>query len=363
MNDRMQQKRATAARWAAVNPILYDGQLGIETDTGVLKWGDGVTHWLDLPIAFASRYLPLLGTAEDSHKLGGHNASEFMMASAAAGFLPATGKAVDADLLDGQDSSVFATNSTVDGRTLQASATRKLVSHWGSGTTFPLVGVLQGDTFKRSDVGTNGSYWLYSGGTSGVSGWVHKGPIVCTSTTRPPSSVCYPGLHIYETDTKAEASYDGTNWGYSPVGGDCLYKPVDGATINAPAGGNLAIPMGNAVYTTPDVTQSADKASWTLNRGGVWTLSGGYRTLASATGGVRNVINFGDIAGNPFYQTDAPTVAGQPFDLSGSMTRRFPANQTISCIIFAGAATTIDTSAGSTGGNARNFFSAVFLRP
>jgi hypothetical protein len=361
MNDRMQQKRATAARWAAVNPILYDGQLGIETDTGVLKWGDGVTHWLDLPIAFAARYLPLLGTAEDSYKLGGHNASEFMMASAAAGFLPATGKAVDADLLDGQDSSVFATNSTVDGRTLQASATRKLVSHWGSGTTFPTVGVLQGDTFKRSDVGTNGSYWLYSGGTSGVSGWVHKGPIVCTSTTRPPSSVCYPGLHIYETDTKAEASYDGTNWGYSPVGGDCFYRPVDGATLNAPATANYAIPMGQAINTTPDVTQSADKTTFTLLRGGVWALSAGYRTIAPTTGQLRNVINFSDGASTPLNQNDAPTVAGQPFDISVSLIRRFPVNQTVAVVAFMGAAVALDTAANA--GNLRNFFSAVFLRP
>jgi hypothetical protein len=363
MNDRMQQKRASAARWAAVNPVLHDGQLGIETDTGVLKWGDGVTHWLDLPIAFASRYLPLLGIAEDSHKLGGHNASEYMLASAASGFLPATGKAVDADLLDGQDSSVFATNATVDGRTLQASATRKLVSHWGSGTTFPSVGVLQGDTFKRSDVGTNGSYWLYSGGTSGVFGWVHKGPIVCTSTTRPASSVCYAGLHIYETDTKAEASYDGTNWAYSPVGGDCFYKPVDAASLPLPSAANYAIPMGNAVYTTPDVSQSADKTTFTLLRGGVWDLSGGYRAINPA-GGVRYVINISDGTLNPFTQNDTTSVATNPVDLSVALTRRFAANQTICVVAFTnGAATTIDTAAGAAAGNARNYFSAVFLRP
>jgi hypothetical protein len=98
MNDRMQQKRAPAARWAVVDPILFDGQLGIETDTGVIKVGDGVSTWSNLPIAFSSQYLPVLGAAADSHKLGGHDPSYF---------LPASGKAADSDLLDGLDSTAF----------------------------------------------------------------------------------------------------------------------------------------------------------------------------------------------------------------------------------------------------------------
>ena len=37
-----------AANWAAVNPILAEGELGIITDTKGYKIGDGVTHWNDL---------------------------------------------------------------------------------------------------------------------------------------------------------------------------------------------------------------------------------------------------------------------------------------------------------------------------
>lgn len=51
----VKHRRATAAAWALVNPILKLGQLGIETD-GLLtspkfKIGNGVTAWNTLPYA------------------------------------------------------------------------------------------------------------------------------------------------------------------------------------------------------------------------------------------------------------------------------------------------------------------------
>lgn len=44
----IQFRRATAAKAAADNVVLDDGEPGFETDTGKLKVGDGVTHWNDL---------------------------------------------------------------------------------------------------------------------------------------------------------------------------------------------------------------------------------------------------------------------------------------------------------------------------
>jgi hypothetical protein len=35
--------------WSEANPVLLAGQLGIESDTGYLKWGNGHTSWNDLP--------------------------------------------------------------------------------------------------------------------------------------------------------------------------------------------------------------------------------------------------------------------------------------------------------------------------
>lgn len=42
-------RRGLAAEWASTNPILSDGEPGVETDTRKMKIGDDVTHWNDLP--------------------------------------------------------------------------------------------------------------------------------------------------------------------------------------------------------------------------------------------------------------------------------------------------------------------------
>jgi hypothetical protein len=44
----IQLRRDTAADWVAKNPALHQGELGIETDTGKAKLGDGVTAWNSL---------------------------------------------------------------------------------------------------------------------------------------------------------------------------------------------------------------------------------------------------------------------------------------------------------------------------
>ena len=41
-------RRDTAANWQSVNPVLAQGELGVETDTGKAKLGDGTTAWNDL---------------------------------------------------------------------------------------------------------------------------------------------------------------------------------------------------------------------------------------------------------------------------------------------------------------------------
>lgn len=43
--DRIQNRRGTASQWTSVNPTLLSGELGVETDTGKLKVGDGSTAW------------------------------------------------------------------------------------------------------------------------------------------------------------------------------------------------------------------------------------------------------------------------------------------------------------------------------
>lgn len=68
----------TAANWTAKNPVLLDGELGVETDTTFFKIGDGATAWTSLKYVTSksavydsvgrridTSYLPLSGGDND----------------------------------------------------------------------------------------------------------------------------------------------------------------------------------------------------------------------------------------------------------------------------------------------------------
>jgi hypothetical protein len=46
----VQLRRANSTEWAAYNPILKDGEPGLDPVAGVLKFGDGISAWADLPV-------------------------------------------------------------------------------------------------------------------------------------------------------------------------------------------------------------------------------------------------------------------------------------------------------------------------
>lgn len=52
----IQLRHDTAATWTSINPLLASGELGVETDTGRVKVGDGATTWTALNY-FGSRVL------------------------------------------------------------------------------------------------------------------------------------------------------------------------------------------------------------------------------------------------------------------------------------------------------------------
>jgi len=49
-----QMRRGTAALWTSTNSVLLAGQFGYETDTSLLKVGDGSTAWNSLPYIAAN---------------------------------------------------------------------------------------------------------------------------------------------------------------------------------------------------------------------------------------------------------------------------------------------------------------------
>lgn len=72
------QRGGTAAEWSTANPVLAARELGVTTDTRIIKIGDGVNAWNDLDVAFDGRYLPLSGTAANSELLEGISADSFL---------------------------------------------------------------------------------------------------------------------------------------------------------------------------------------------------------------------------------------------------------------------------------------------
>ena len=49
MAVKLQIRRGTAAQWVSANTVLAEGELGLETDTGFIKVGDGSTAWSSVP--------------------------------------------------------------------------------------------------------------------------------------------------------------------------------------------------------------------------------------------------------------------------------------------------------------------------
>lgn len=65
MANRIQLRRGTASQWTTTNPVLAQGEPGIETDTGKQKFGNGVTAWSGLPYASQGPAGPA-GPADDA---------------------------------------------------------------------------------------------------------------------------------------------------------------------------------------------------------------------------------------------------------------------------------------------------------
>lgn len=78
MYAKLRPRRSTKSEWELINPVLKEGEMGIEVpDTGVgsglskFKIGDGYTNWSDLPYAFDATAADAIygGTVTVSHDI------------------------------------------------------------------------------------------------------------------------------------------------------------------------------------------------------------------------------------------------------------------------------------------------------
>lgn len=77
MANRIQFRRDTAANWATYDPVLADGEIGIERDTQRFKLGDGVSKWSALPYSSTTlksdpeQFLALIDVVDTAYDVNG----------------------------------------------------------------------------------------------------------------------------------------------------------------------------------------------------------------------------------------------------------------------------------------------------
>lgn len=62
----LRHRRALAADWTSDNPVLEDGQFGVETDTLKVKFGDGTTAWNSLGYLYGAALAHAAATVADT---------------------------------------------------------------------------------------------------------------------------------------------------------------------------------------------------------------------------------------------------------------------------------------------------------
>jgi len=65
----IQHRRGTAAQWTSANTVLLVGEIGVETDTGQFKIGDGSTAWASL--GYSGGGEPAITSAEKTYTIPG----------------------------------------------------------------------------------------------------------------------------------------------------------------------------------------------------------------------------------------------------------------------------------------------------
>ena len=119
MSVRIQFRRGTAAEWTAINPVLAEGELGLETNTSLIKIGDGVTAWTSLSYALISGTVgdgliteaKLASNAVTNTKIANNAVSQTKLASDLSGVTICTSTTRPGSPFTGQ--TIFETNTTL----------------------------------------------------------------------------------------------------------------------------------------------------------------------------------------------------------------------------------------------------------
>ena len=79
LKARIQLKKDTSEAWHINNPVLLDGEAGYESDTNLMKVGDGIHRWLELDYmnSGATAIASTANYAINAGALGGTSAADW----------------------------------------------------------------------------------------------------------------------------------------------------------------------------------------------------------------------------------------------------------------------------------------------
>lgn len=79
LKARIQLKKDTGEAWRINNPVLLDGEAGYESDTNLMKVGDGIHRWLELDYtnSGATAIASTANYAINAGALGGTSAADW----------------------------------------------------------------------------------------------------------------------------------------------------------------------------------------------------------------------------------------------------------------------------------------------
>ena len=79
LKARIQLKKDTSEAWRINNPVLLDGEAGYESDTNLMKVGDGIHRWLELDYtnSGATEIASTANYAINAGALGGTSAADW----------------------------------------------------------------------------------------------------------------------------------------------------------------------------------------------------------------------------------------------------------------------------------------------
>jgi len=271
MANKIQLRRDTTANWTRVNPILDDGEPGLEIDTNKVKYGDGNTRWADLDYASGGLSLSYADFQEGvSSPPGNTNVTSLT------GYT-GTGLSLTSDtwaqLMWVPDTTTVTIDDIDNG---------PVTYNWAyvDGDGFTVTNGIDGPEQYQWAFGLDGTLSLPNGGHIGPAGVKGDGTMITGGNAQITSLTSYYSSGLYSSCVTANADGTLNITAYNDGGPD----PSKQWTFDN--GGNLTLPAGGEIHSnagTGNVTLQASDGSNPRNF--VFNTSGSISLPHLAAGG------------------------------------------------------------------------------